>query len=404
MIFIPIRTESPVRRTPAVNYAFIFANVLVFLLFDVSPSADGLALKARHFVLHGQWPAVYQFLTYQFAHADIWHLLGNMLFLWVFGNSVNAKFGNIPYLLFYIGGGAFAGLFFAWWTGGALLGASGSIAAVTTAYMMLFPRSRVLVLFVFFLIRFLQVPAMVMIGLKIILWDNIIAPHIEGGGDQVAYSAHLAGYFYGLAGAALMLAVKAVPRDQFDALALIRRWTQRRAFAAAMTDPRARAQAQLGSVARVEPAGAQLLPADQARLDELAGLRARIAERLQAADAAEAAALYERLVASAPEQCLPAGQQLEVARHFYTTGRFPQAAAAFERYLARYRSTPEAAEVVLLLGIICARDLQQFETAERHLGEALKLATGSTRREQAERWLQAARASLGRTKPEQTAD
>jgi tetratricopeptide (TPR) repeat protein len=215
----------------------------------------------------------------------------------------------------------------------------------------------------------------------------------------VAYSAHLAGYFYGLAAAALMLAVRAIPRDQFDALALFKRWNQRRAFAAAMSDSGARAQAQYGRVARVAAPQAAASPVEQARRDEVAELRAKIARHLASGEPAEAAALHEKLVSLDPDQVLPAAQQLEVARFYYTSGRYPQAAAAFERYLNRYKMNPEAAEVQLLLGIIHARDLQRLEAAERYLEQALNRVTGSARREQAERWLRTVRESLGRPEP-----
>ena len=120
----------------------------------------------------------------RFAPADVWHLVGNMLFLWVFGNGVNAKLGDLPYLFFYLAGGVFAGVVFGWLSADELLGASGSIAAVTTAYLVLYPRSRVTVLFAFFFITFFEVPATIIIAVKIILWDNILAPQIAGGAGQ----------------------------------------------------------------------------------------------------------------------------------------------------------------------------------------------------------------------------
>ena len=387
MQLLPIRTETTIHRLPVVNLALLGANVLIFLVFDFSPTAAGTEFKKAHFVLDSEWPALYQLLTYQFAHADVWHLVGNMLFLWVFGNGVNAKLGDLPYLFFYLAGGVFAGVVFGWLSADALLGASGSIAAVTTAYLVLFPRSRVTVLFAFFFITFFEVPATIIIAVKIILWDNILAPQIAGGAGQVAYSAHLAGYSFGLVVAMLMLVVKAVPRDKFDMLALLKRWHQRRAFTSVMADPQARAQAQYGRVARVEPVDPAAPVVLDRQMDERSERRSQIAEHLRRREMGDALTCYEKLIGIDPQQCLPAEQQMAVAREYYATSRFPQAAAAFERYLASYKTSGEANEVRLLLGIISARDLKQYEAAEEYLREALRRSISPTRREQAQRWL-----------------
>ncbi|GAG48796.1 unnamed protein product, partial [marine sediment metagenome] len=231
----------------------IGVNLLVYLLFDEKLFGQATAVfKQQYLVFESTDPAFHQFFTYQFLHADIWHLFGNMLFLWVFGNGVNGKMGDIPYLLFYLAGGVFA----AW--GHAvvdpepfrLVGASGSIAAITTAYLALFPRARVTVLVWFFFIYFFEMSAMIIIGLKIIVWDNIVAPNL-GTQGAVAYQAHLAGYLFGFVAALLLLFFRALPRDQFDILALWKRWNQRRELTAAMSSPAAQARAQYGTVAQV---------------------------------------------------------------------------------------------------------------------------------------------------------
>lgn len=396
MLLLPIRTETSVRHTPFANVALMCVNVLVYIVLDFGlRRAGGLEFKQEYFVLDGDAPRILQYLTYQFAHADILHLFGNMLFLWVFGNAVNAKFGDLPYVCFYLAGGVFAGLMFHLISpGNALLGASGAIAAVTTAYLVLFPRSRVTVLYVLFFIGTFEVPATIIIGAKIILWDNIVAPSFGGGGN-VAYEAHLAGYLFGAAAALIMLWIRAVPRDQFDMLALIKRWNQRRAFASVMSDPRAQAQAQYGKVARVAPADPRKQAEWERTLDERTELRAAVSADIQRGDLDAATSSYDRLVAVDPEQCMPADQQMALARQYYATGRFPQAAAAFERFLACYRNNPDAPEVALLLGIIHARELKQYEPAQRHLSNALAKATNPARKALAQRWLDEIRALPG---------
>lgn len=392
-MIIPIRTESAIRRTPITNYVLIGVELLAFLLLNERVSGpSGVQLRDHHLGFDSSDPSIYQFVTYQFLHADPKHLFGNMLFLWVFGNSVNAKMGNVPYLLFYLSGGVFA----AW--GYALVnpvhfelvGASGAIAAVTAAYVALFPRSHVTVLVWFFIIHFFEVPAMLLIGLKIIVWDNLIAPGM-GGDTNVAYYAHLAGYLFGFLAVLLLLLIRALPRDQFDILALWKQWNRRREMAAAMTHA-----ASLGTVGRA-PVDPHQRTLEERRLDDLSEIRGRIGEALERRDLSRAADLYERLMALDPRQCLSELYQFDVAREFYRTGRFSQAAAAFERLVECYPQSREMNDVRLLLGIIYARDLGQLELADKHLAQTMETLQDDARRLQCARWLREVRATLGGT-------
>ncbi len=398
MLIIPIRTESVSRGTPTANYVLLAVNVLVFLLLGHGAlGRSATAFQERYLVFESTAPSFLQFFTYQFLHADFWHLFGNMLFLWVFGNSVNTKMGDVPYVLFYLSGGVFA----AWGYAAVqsdpfrLLGASGAISAVTAAYLVLFPRSRVTLLLWFFFIHFFELPAMVLICFKIIAWDNIFAPMLSGAG-QVAHQAHLAGYLFGFLTALTMLIVRALPRDQFDILALWKRWNQRREFAAAMADPAAAARARLGTAARVAPVNTAQRQAEEQQLDRITVLRGRISELLDTGETAAAAEAYEELVALDPKQCLSERMQLVVARAMYAGARFPQAAAAFERFTECYKNSRELPEVRLLLGIIFARDLQQYEMAKDHLVQAVDQLRDPKRKAQCKEWLEVVQTASGK--------
>ncbi|MGB0715733.1 MAG: rhomboid family intramembrane serine protease [Phycisphaerae bacterium] len=400
-MIIPIRTESDSRHVPMMNYALIGLNMLVFLVFNVGGANPQLeAFRDQQLAFQSASPALHQFLTYQFLHADAWHLLGNMLFLWVFGNSVNGKMGDWPYLLFYLGGGIFAAWGFAVVRGATvqLVGASGAIAAVTTAYLVLFPRSRVTVMIWMFFVYFIEVSAMLVIGLKIIVYDNIISPSLHGAGN-VANEAHLAGYLFGFACTVVMLMVRALPRDQFDMLALWKRWNQRREFAAAMAQPGAAAQAQFGQVAR-----GTLTPAEQRaeneRFDRIADARARIATTLESGQTSEAATQYLQLLDQEPAQCMPENQQMEMGRDLYGKGQYNQAARVFERFVECYPRSLEHGNVMFLLGIIYARDLQNFEQADQFLTRSYETMKDEKRREQCLNWLKDVRSALGRPAPE----
>ncbi len=397
---IPIRTSTPIHRTPWANYALIAVNVLIFAMQGLLGGSEEqgrtqLGEWLELGVLDGSDPQLFQFISYQFLHAGLAHIGGNMIFLWVFGNPVNAKMGNWTYLLFYLSAGVFAAAAYSLSTDSGMIGASGAVAGVTTAYLALFPRSHITILYWWIIIGTIEMPSMVMIVLKMIVWDNLIAPELIQG-SRVAFGAHLAGYAFGLVVVGLMLAFRLLPRDQFDMVALARRWSQRRALRDVMVDPNARAQAQYGRVARpvtVDSVGVR--PVVSERQDQVSQLRMRIAESLSLGDRGTAADLFEKLTALDPRQILGKPQQLEIANQLYTLNRLPQAANAYEKFLGQYPTAPEAPHVKLLLGIIYARDLQQYEAAEQHLTGALSGMMDERRREQALHWLKVSAEALG---------
>jgi len=405
-MLLPISTDTSVRRTPWANYGLIGVCIAIHAVWVMAagmrpPGALTQAVAALRELgtLQGIRPQFHEFITYQFLHLNFAHIAGNMLFLWIFGNPVNAKMGNLPYLLFYLAGGVFAATIYTMSHDNAIIGASGSIAAVTTAYLVLYPRSHITVLYWFFLIGTFEVPSMWMIGFKLIFWDNILAPRMIGE-STIAFGAHLAGYGFGFVATILLLALHALPRDQFDLVALWRRWLQRTRFKSAASDPETRARMQFGRVARsvsarAAEAGPTIDPADPTHR-----LRAEIAEALSRRDWDRAAALYEKLNEIDPRQVLPRQQQLDVANRLYTLNRLPQAAAAYDAFLRHYPSAPESVHVRLLLGIIYARDLQQYEAAEGHLTLSLAALADPKRRQQCLHWLDICAQKLGHPPPQ----
>lgn len=401
IVLIPIKTDTPVRGVPRANHLMIAANVAVYLLTNLVPLIThgnlGQLIKGR-FALTLIDPHLYQFITYQFLHGDFWHILFNMLFLWVFGNAVNAKMGNIVYTLFYLAGGVFAAVGFSYVSDGAsLIGASGAISAVTMAFLVLFPRCTVTVFYWLWLfIGTLHIQAMLLIGIKIVLWDNIIGPRLASGGTDVAYSAHISGYIFGFVLGMFLLLIRALPRDQFDMLAVWKRYYQRQQLRAAMSDPNARARAQFGTVARpVDPASGRPLPESPRFDDATMRLRAEIGELLARHDYDTAAERYQTLAAGDPTQCLPRSQMLLVANQLMTMQRHPQAAAAYERFLKAYPTGGDVLQIKLLLGIIYARYLQQYERAKQYLGECATRLTDPEQLQQARQWLDVISASEG---------
>jgi membrane associated rhomboid family serine protease len=368
------------------NYALIAANVLIFLFTDWFGGAAGFYLK-HHWTLYAAVPDLGEYVTYQFLHGDWVHLLGNMLFLWIFGNAVCDRMGSLCYVLFYLAGGIVAGVTFTAFNDNALLGASGAIAAVTTAFLVLYPRVKITMLLWFFLIMPFRIDAIILIVFKMLLWDNVLAPTLDHSAiANVAYSAHLGGYAFGFVTAMTMVATGVLPRSQFDLLAFWSRWRRRVGL------PSAAEVVARGRPVHVQEVGSR--PLEPLQLTPAERLREEAVDRVQVRDLANAAELYLELLRVDPSQVLPRDAQLDVANYFAQTQRHAEAAQAYEAFLGAYRSTPDVHQVRLLLGLIYSRYLRQWDRAAEHLHSALSSLTQAGQRALAESELRHVEAQL----------
>jgi membrane associated rhomboid family serine protease len=246
---LPIRDSTRRQKVPYLTIALIAANVLSFLFWQptLKSEPDAELAQQTFFWCHGQIPYEeahqvplgesgaegqaqiaqdYGFtpsraellqtyldrvcpdknvwlsvMTAMFLHAGWFHLLGNMLFLWIFGDNVEDALGRFGYLAFYLIGGIAAGaLQFVLAPNSTIpnVGASGAIAAVLGAYIVLYPRARILTVVFYFLITVIELPALVVLGLWFVLqlFQGVsgLAAHVNGG---VAYWAHVGGFGFG---------------------------------------------------------------------------------------------------------------------------------------------------------------------------------------------------------------
>jgi membrane associated rhomboid family serine protease len=208
---LPLRDNVPTRKRPWITYGLIVANVLVWVLYqlpDLQGSVDELAYHSCEVV--GECAQVGQgwaltALTSMFMHGGWEHLLGNMLFLWIFGNNVEDSLGHARYLVFYLAGGfaatalqTFVTLSVASGADATIpnLGASGAVSAVLGAYLVLLPGARVLTLILFAL---REVPAILFLGLwfvfQLVAGGASLGQPQSGGG--VAFFAHVGGFVFG---------------------------------------------------------------------------------------------------------------------------------------------------------------------------------------------------------------
>jgi rhomboid family protein len=229
VVFIPLSDDNPLRSIGFqwVTIALIVANVVVFF-WQVSGAGSVMAasfavVPAQLFQVHVFGGAVQipnelvhvpeglTLVTYQFLHGDIIHLASNMIFLWVFGDNVEDAMGHLKFLVFYLLCGIAAGLAHAWMLPSSqlpLIGASGAVAGVIAAYLLLHPRVRVWVLA--FRIIPLRISAAWVLGLWVI--TQFVMVFIQPA-DQVAWWAHIGGM---AAGAILILFMRRPGVPLFD--------------------------------------------------------------------------------------------------------------------------------------------------------------------------------------------
>jgi membrane associated rhomboid family serine protease len=362
-------------RTPWVNYALVAANVLLYLMGYQGGSAKGI-LRINHMLLHPDSPQLLQFFSSVFLHGSLPHLLGNMVFLWIFGNAVNDRFGQVGYLAFYLAGGVLAGIGYVLMSGHApVLGASGAISAVTGAYLVMLPRVRITILIVFYFITTMEVSSLYFLAFQFVfnLWMSL-TPRFTGNPEGgVAYAAHSSGYVFGIAVTAVLLAARLLPRDPMDLLNLMRSTRRRSHYRHMVSRGFAPFVGEAVSAIRPPPppeagfVGPPPVPSAAAREGQL---RQQISEAYDRHDVAKAAEAYLQLVQIAEDAVLSQGQQLDVANKLMESERYPAAADAYERFLKHYGTYEHIADIHLMLGLLYGRYLHQYERARQYLRRA----------------------------------
>lgn len=221
---LPLSDHNPRRTAPVVNSLLIAANVLMFfwemsLGYDIEPVLAHVAfVPARFWYAPAVVPSLFSALISMFLHGGWLHLGGNMLYLWIFGDNIEDRLGHFRYLVFYLACGFAATLAHAIVNPSSRLpsiGASGAIAGVLGAYILLFPRVRVTTLipiFIFIMVR--EVPAIFVLGIWFVfqLFVGVsslgVSPEQAGG---VAYFAHIGGFVAGMILVVLMGGLRHAP-------------------------------------------------------------------------------------------------------------------------------------------------------------------------------------------------
>lgn len=367
-MFIPLGDEPNPRGTPFITYALIAVNCLVYGLLtlplsfvqpdfndpavleyvrlvadQLPPGASARDLLAQIsaydlFVFqHGFRPAapgLVALFSSMFLHGGLMHLAGNMLFLWIYGDNVEYRLGRAPYLLAYLGTGAAATLFHAFFDSDSqlpLVGASGAISGVLGFYFIWFPRNRVrlwIALFPF-MMNVVYAPARLVLGLYLFV-DNLLPFLVTRGlgGGGVAYGAHIGGFLGGLAVA----------------------WAMNRREVS--TPPREY----------------RVAPETGPTVESLPEMIARLQNEGRHEDAAVA---YFRVPADRSRRLMDPGHSIEMAGWLASHGHPEAALVVFQRHLRDFPLGPYAAEAHLGAGLVQLRALDQPTAAYQHLVEVL---------------------------------
>lgn len=213
---IPLRDENPTRTTPYIVYILIAVNVLLYLYngnlgpHSRNPLAGFELVPAELFTgrdIGAPTPVVpwLTIFTSMFLHANLLHVAGNMLYLWIFGNNIEDVLGHFKFLVFYLIcglGAALAQVLTNPLSPIPMVGASGAIAGVLGAYLALFPRAKIMSLvFLFFFVQVVALPASVVLGIWFLLQllNGLLLGSGMMPGGGVAYAAHIGGFVAGLA-------------------------------------------------------------------------------------------------------------------------------------------------------------------------------------------------------------
>jgi membrane associated rhomboid family serine protease len=202
-MFLPIGDEPNNHvRTPFVTWGLLAANVLVHVLLS-SRGLDAMSGTREAEAFYQRWgydpeqPRLATLFTHMFLHVNWMHVIGNMLFLWIFGDNVESRLGHLGFLAAYLGTGVVAMLAHGAMAGGLGVGASGAVSGVQGLYLVACPGARVRLLVWFYVfIRVILVPAWIVVGAFFVL--NDLLPVLMKTQDMVAHWAHIGGLAAGL--------------------------------------------------------------------------------------------------------------------------------------------------------------------------------------------------------------
>ena len=204
MFFFPFKDDNPTKNKPFISYFIIFLCCLIYLFQFSLSSEDGYSIikvfGATPYLLTNElFPHWYSILSSMFLHGSLMHLVGNLVYLWIFGDNIEDEFGKFNFIIFYVLcgiGAVIAQILLDPQSNVPMIGASGAIAGLLGSYVVLHPKAKIYVFaWVIIFVKLIKVPAFIVISIWIALqFMNVF----DQGSSGVAYSAHIGGFFTGL--------------------------------------------------------------------------------------------------------------------------------------------------------------------------------------------------------------
>ncbi|MEL6545104.1 MAG: rhomboid family intramembrane serine protease [Myxococcota bacterium] len=396
-MFFPIGDEPNPPGRPVVTYALIAVNVLIYLVVSLplesmrlDPS-DPVAREYLDYLMRAnldlspeqvmqyfsaydafvfQWgfkpgaPSITNAFSCMFLHSGWGHLLGNMWFLWIFGDNVEHRLGPVSYLVMYLLTGILGTLLFsvfAWGSMGPLIGASGAISGVQGFYFLWFPRNRVRVLvFVVVFLNIFYIPARFMIGFWLI-FSNVL-PVLSGVQSQVAYFAHIGGMLAGIGIAWLLV-------RYVDSSGLL-------GNLARAIDHRRAEQIEAGvnfTPIGKKRSGFTVIPGFGGREEQstLSG-PGGFSQAMGRGTMELALRIYAELTPDERNTLLDS-EVMKLADYFTDRGDYDTAVSVLQRFIAQYEGSDRAARAHLRAGLIYVHFKRQPTTAAQHLHAVLDM-------------------------------
>lgn len=376
-MIIPLGTERPPSHRPIVTLALIGLNVAAFIAFvgfaksqatNIEEGAQGVIARfAFESGKQGEW---WRTITCAFLHSptDWLHIAGNMLFLWVFGPSVEGRLGHIGFSVLYLLGAAGASLSHGMMSSAPVIGASGAVAAVSGAFIILYPRVPFRILLFFFMVGVYTIPAywFILAAIARDFWDM-------RGESGVSHAAHLGGYAVGMVGMTLLLATGILKREpQYDLVSIFKHKQRLRDF---KTATEINGEREKKVFAKPNAKGKSKPDPSAAESDAIAKARAAVSSELSKHDLPAAINAYKALLSAFPAGgtaiILSRQNQLAIANALFEAGEHATALPAYRHFLVMYAKDPQAAHVRLIIGLIRTRYVPEASEARREIEAAM---------------------------------
>lgn len=380
-MFIPLGTERAADTRPIVTVTLIAVNVAIFAAMVSSAGAHGGTLQEGAEGILGRYAFVsvhdsqwWRWITYAFLHdPSSWlHIGGNMLFLWVFGPTVEEKLGHFGFSVLYLLGAAVAAWSHSLNSPAPLIGASGAIAAIGGAFIVLAPLAPFRVLVFFFFVGVYTVPAYWVIGFA--LARDFIG---LGRASQVSNAAHVGGYSLGIASTLLLLATGVLKREKrWDLISIFQHRQRLQAFKAASAINQEREKRILA--ANEGKAKGKLFGKSEPvnpDAEAIAKARANVSSELAKHDLPAARTAYKELLAKFPSGgtaiILSRQNQLAIGNALFQSQDYSAALPAYRHFLVMYPKDQQAAHVRLMIGLIRTRYDKEPVEARKEIEAAL---------------------------------